>query len=85
MPSPKGFSKPGMAISSKRKRKKIKGKQEYLLIHHDSDGCPCGLRLEADSLAEATRKFSIYLNLRDLYLAGASDKELLDHMEVNPL
>ena len=81
----KGFGKPGVALSSKRKRKKIKGEQEYLLIHHGSDGCPCGLRLEADSLAEATRKFSIYLDLRDLYLAGATDEQLLDHMEGNPL
>jgi hypothetical protein len=85
MPSPKRFGKPGVALSSKRKRKKIKGKQEYLLIHHGSDGCPREVRLEANSLAEATRKFNIYLDLRDLYLAGATDEELLHHMEVNPL
>jgi hypothetical protein len=80
-----GFGKSGATRSSKRKYKKAKGKQEYLLIHHGSDGYPCGLRLEADSLAEATRKFNTYLDLQDLYLAGASDKELLDHMEANPL
>jgi len=83
--SGKGFGTPGVILPSKRKRKKTKGKQEYLLIHHGSDGYPCELRLEANSLAEATRKFNTYLDLRDLYLAGATDKQLLDHMEGNPL
>ena len=85
MSSPKGFGKPGVTLPPKRKSKKAKGKQQYILIHHGSDECPRELRLEANSLAEATRKFNIYLDLRDLYLAGATDEQLLDHMERNPL
>ena len=82
---PRGFGKPDLAVTPKRKPKKAKGKQQYILIHHGSDGCPRELRLEANSVAEATRKFNIYLKLRDLYLAGASDEQLLDHMEGNPI
>jgi len=83
--SRRGFGKPLQTLPVKPKGKKAKGKQQYILIHHGSDGCLRELRLEANSLAEATRKFNIYLDLRDLYLAGATDEQLLDHMERNPL
>ena len=82
--SGQGFSR-AKTLPVAPKSKKAKGKQQYTLIHHGSDGCPCELRLEANSLAEATRKFNIYLELRDLYLAGATDEQLLNHMEGNPL
>jgi hypothetical protein len=83
--SPRGFGKPDLAVTPKRKPKKAKGKQQYILIHHGSDGCPRELRLEANSLAEAQKKFDIFLGCLDIYLRGGSDQELLDFVEANPL
>jgi hypothetical protein len=84
--SGRGFGKPLQALPVKPKGKKARGKfEEYVLIHHGRDGNVRVLKLKATSLAEASRKFNIYLDLRDLYLAGATDEQLLDHMERNPL
>jgi hypothetical protein len=84
--SSRGFGKSPQALPVRAKGKKAKGKfQEYVLIHHGRDGNVRVLKLKATSLAEASRKFNIYLDLRDLYLAGATDEQLLDHMERNPL
>jgi hypothetical protein len=84
----KGFSKEKAHPPSKpkQKAKKVKGKlDEYVLIHHGLDGNVRVLRLKATSLAEASRKFDIFINTLNLCLSQASDEELLKFVQANPL
>ena len=70
----------------KQKAKKVKGKlDEYVLIHHGRDGNVRVLRLKATSLAEASRKFNIFIDTLNLCLSQASDEEILRFVEENPL
>jgi hypothetical protein len=79
----RGFGK--VQPSSKGKEKSKSKLTEYTLLDLDRNGNVRVLRLMATCPNEATRKFNIYLELRDLYLSGASDEQLLAQMERNPL
>jgi hypothetical protein len=86
MPSPKRFGKPGVTLSSKRKRKKIKDKLEtYTLCHLGADGVVRTLEVKARSQQEAFKKFNNFLNILDLCYAGASDEQIASFIQKNPI
>jgi hypothetical protein len=86
MPSPKGFGKPGVTLSSKRKRKKIKGKLEnYTLCHLGADGVVRTLEVKAESQEQGFKKFNTFLDILDLCYAGASDEQIESFIQKNPI
>jgi len=84
--SSRGFGKSPQTLPVRAKGKKAKGKlEEYVLIHHGRDGNVRVLKLKASSLAEASRKFNIFIDTLNLCLSQASDEEILRFVEENPL
>ncbi len=84
--SRRGFGKSPQALPVRAKGKKARGKlEEYVLIHHGRDGNVRVLRLRASSLAEASRKFNVFVDTLNLCLSQASDEEILRFIEENPL
>lgn len=81
----KGFGESRQALSTKGKSKKAKNLEHYELFHVGQDGCLRVLSLKATSLAEARRKFAIFLGCLTLCLEGANDEEILQFIEENPL
>ena len=70
----------------KQKAEKVGGKPEsYTLCHLGTDGVVRTLEVEAKSRNEAFRKFNIFLNILDLYHAGASDEQIVSFIEKNPI
>ncbi len=84
--SGKAFSKTPQALPVKAKRKNPKDKLEsYTLCHFGRDGISRILKLKAKSQKAALRKFNIFVNSLDLCLSEASDEELLNFIEQNPI
>jgi len=83
----KGFKQKAHPPSKpKQKAKKVGGKLEnYTLCHVGTDGVIRTLEVEAKSQKQAFKKFNIFLNILDLYSAGASDEQILDFIKQNPI
>ena len=79
----KGF---GKTQALKPKGKKAKGKLEsYTLCHFGRDGVFRTLKLKAKSQKEALRKFSIFIDTLNLCLSDATDEEILNFLDQNPI
>jgi hypothetical protein len=80
---PKGFGKTQPSTQAKGKaRHKVKS---YGLCHFGRDGVVRVLEVPAKSDKEAVKKCNAFLDILDLYLLGASDEELLNFVEQNPI
>ena len=84
--SRRGFAKPSQTLPVRAKGKKAKVKLEsYTLCHLGTDGVVRTLEVEAKSQAEAFKKFNTFLDILDLYHAGASDEQIVSFIQRNPI
>ncbi len=83
--SRRGFGKT-QALPVKAKGKKAKDKlQNYTLCHVGRDGVLRILELEARSDEEAFKKFSSFIDVLNLFLSDATDQQILNFIEQNPI
>jgi hypothetical protein len=84
--SGQGFGKTSQTLPVKAKGKKGKDKlQSYSLCHVGRDGVVRILELEAKSDEQAFKKFSAFVDILNLYLSNATDEEILNFIERNPI
>jgi hypothetical protein len=76
-----GFGKPSQALPVKAKGKL----QNYTMEHLGSDGVVRSVRLKARSKTEALDKFQVFVQVLELCLSDADDKQILHFMQENSL
>ena len=79
--SPRGFGKSPQALPVRAKDKL----ESYTLCHLGKDGVFRSLKLKAKSQKEALRKFSIFIDTLNLCLSDATDEEILNFLDQNPI
>jgi hypothetical protein len=57
--------------------------ESYTLCHVGADGVVRTLEVQAKCQTEALRKFNVFLNILNLYHAGASDEQVLQVVKEN--